>query len=43
MPARLRLPLALLLALTAAPALAAVLAEGQPKVGFYFLQVQGYQ
>lgn len=40
MPARLRLPLALLLALAAAPALAAVLAEGQPKGGFYWQKVE---
>ena len=38
--ARLRLPLALLLTLAAAPALAAVLAEGQPKGGFYWQKVE---
>jgi len=40
MLARLRLPLVLLLTFAAAPALAAVLAEGKPKGGFYWQKVQ---
>jgi hypothetical protein len=40
MPARLRLPLVLLLTFATAPALATVLAEGQPKGGFYWQKVQ---